>query len=66
MSIFLPYSPDVVITYFTDLFSLNLADLTSYQTFIVTIISNAYFFIYWFFIIYFSLKVFNRIWERFF
>lgn len=66
MSIFFPYSPTVVIDYFTSLFSLDLTVLTTYESLIVTIIANLYFFIYWFVIIYFSLKIFNRIWERFF
>ena len=66
MSIFFPYSPTVVIDYFTSLFSLDLTVLTTYESLIVTIIANLYFFVYWFVIIYFSLKIFNRIWERFF
>ena len=66
MSIFLPYSPTVVMDYFTNLFSLDLSVLTTYESLIITIIANLYFFIYWFVIIYFSLKIFNRIWERFF
>lgn len=66
MSIFFPYSPTVVIDYFTSLFSLDLSVLTTYELLNVTIIANLYFFVYWFVIIYFSLKIFNRIWERFF
>ena len=66
MSIFIPYSPSDVINHFTNLFSLNLTDFTSYETLIITLISNIYFFLFWGFIIYFSLKLFNRIWERFF
>lgn len=66
MSIFIPYSPTVVIDYFTSLFSLDLTVLTTYESLIVTIFANLYFFVYWFVIIYFSLKIFNRIWERFF
>lgn len=66
MSIFIPYSPSDVVQYFTTTFSLNLTELTSYQTLIITLISNIYFFLFWGFIIYFSLKLFNRIWERFF
>ena len=66
MSIFIPYNPSVVVEYFTNLFSLDLTTLTSYQTLIVTILSNIYFFVYWFIIVYFALKLFNRIWERFF
>lgn len=66
MSIFLPYSPSIVIEHFTTLFSLDLTTLTSYESLIITILANIYFFIYWFIIVYFSLKIFNRIWERFF
>lgn len=66
MSIFLPYSPSVVIEYFTSLFSLDLTTLSTYESLIITILANIYFFIYWFIIIYFSVKIFNRIWERFF
>lgn len=66
MSIFIPYSPEAVIQYFTTLFSLNLTELTSYQTLIVTLIANVYFFMFWFIIVYFALKLFNRVWERFF
>lgn len=66
MSIFLPYSVEQVITYFTTLYNLDLSTLTSYQTLILNIVANAYFFLYWFFIIYFSIKLFNRVWERLF
>ena len=66
MSILLPYSVDVVVNYFTTTFSLDLTTLTSYETLIITILANLYFFIYWGFIIYIALKIFNRIWERIF
>lgn len=66
MSIFLPYSVDIVTNYFTSLFNIDLTTLTSYESLIITILSNIYFFIYWGFIIYIALKIFNRIWERFF
>ena len=66
MSIFIPYSPGEVIQHFTTLFSLNLTELTSYQTLIVTLIANVYFFMFWFIIVYFALKLFNRVWERLF
>lgn len=66
MSIFLPYSVDNVIEYFTSTFSIDLSTLTVYENLIITILSNLYFFIYWGFIIHISLKIFNRIWERFF
>lgn len=66
MSIFLPYSVEQVVTYFTTLYNLDLTTLTPYQTLILNILANAYFFLYWFFIIYFSIKLFNRVWERLF
>ena len=57
MSILLPYNVDVVINYFTNTFNLDLTTLTSYETLIITILSNLYFFIYWFFVIYIALKL---------
>lgn len=66
MSIFIPYSPSMVVSHFTDLFSLNLTELSSYETLMLTILSNIYFFLFWGIIIYFTLKLFNRIWERLF
>lgn len=66
MSLFFPYSPDKVIEGFTNMFSLDLLDLTDYQTLLLCIGANVYFFIFWGFIIYFSLKCFNRVYERMF
>jgi hypothetical protein len=66
MSIFIPFSPQVVVETFTRWFDLDLSILSSYETLIITILSNLYFFIFWFFIMYFSLKIFNRIYERLF
>lgn len=66
MSIFLPYNPDIVISAFTTWFNLDLTSLTSFETLTITILSNAYFFIFWFFIMYFALKGFNKIYERIF
>lgn len=66
MSIFLPYSVDVVINFFSQAYNLNLSTLTDYQRLILTIGSNIYFFLYWFIIIYFALKIFNRIYQRIF
>ena len=66
MSFFIPYSPSIVIEYFTEAFEINLTSLTSYETLIVTILSNIYFFLFWGCIVYFALKIFNRIWERLF
>lgn len=66
MSIFIPYSAEVVINYFATKFSIDLSALSAYEMLSITIMSNIYFFIYWGFIIYISLKLFNRIFERIF
>lgn len=66
MSIFIPYNPQVVVETFTSWFSLDLTTLSDYQSLILCIMSNAYFFLFWFFIMYFVLKGFNRIYERIF
>ena len=66
MSIFIPYTPTQVLDYLISLFSLDFTSLTAYETTIITIFANLYFFIFWFIIMYFALKIFNRIWERFF
>ena len=66
MSIFIPYTPSQVLDYLISLFSLDFTSLTAYETTIITIFANLYFFIFWFIIMYFVLKIFNRIWERFF
>lgn len=66
MSIFIPYSPSDVLSHFATLFSLEFNDLTSYQTMILTLGANIYFFVFWSILVYFALKLFNRVWERFF
>lgn len=66
MSIFLPYSIDLVKNYFATKFSIDLTALTVYEQLSITIFANIYFFVYWFFVIYIALKIFNRIWERVF
>ena len=66
MSIFIPYNPQDVVDTFSTWFSLDLTLLSDYQTLILCIMSNAYFFLFWFFIMYFVLKGFNRIYERIF
>lgn len=66
MSIFFPYTPTIVLTYLSTLFNIDISSLTPYENLSITLIANLYFFIYWFIIIYFSLKIFNRIWERLF
>ena len=66
MSIFFPYTPSVVISYLSTLFTIDLSSLTSFETTLLTMFANLYFFLYWFIIIHFSLKLFNRIYERLF
>lgn len=66
MSIFIPYSVEKVINHFVNLYSLDLTTLTDYERLMITLISNIYFFVFWFIIIYFSLKIFNRIYEKLF
>ena len=66
MSIFLPYSPDIVIQTFTTWFSLDLTVLTSFEVLTITLLANIYFFGFWFFMLYFILKGFNRVYERIF
>lgn len=66
MSIFLPYSPEVVISTFTTWFSLDLTTLTNFESLILTLVSNIYFFGFWFFMLYFILKGLNRVYERIF
>lgn len=66
MSFFIPYGPVLVIEYFSTLFSLDLTGLTGYQTLILTLLSNIYFFGFWFFVMYFVLKGFNRIYQKIF
>lgn len=66
MSIFLPYSVTEVISTFSTWFSLDLSTLTAYESLVVTILANMYFFGFWFFIIYFSLKSLNWVYERIF
>lgn len=66
MSIFLPYSPSVVLAYFTNLFSVDVTQFTEFESLITTLLANLYFYVYWFFIIYFALKIFNRLYERLF
>lgn len=66
MSVFFPYSPSDVLQYFSDLFTINIGSLTAYEELCLTLLSNIYFFLYWSIIIYFALKIFNRIYERLF
>lgn len=66
MSIFIPYSVNVVINTFTSLFNLDLTSLSSYESIVITLLANMYFFGFWFFILYFVLKGFNRVYERIF
>ena len=64
LSILFPYSVDVVLNYFTTTFGLDLTALSSYESLMIMILANLYFFVYWGFIIYIALKLFNRIYER--
>ena len=66
LSIFIPYSPDIVLSTFTSWFSLDLSILSTYETMVLTLISNIYFFGFWFFILYFTLKGFNKIYQKIF
>ena len=51
MSVFFPYSPSVIATYFASLFNLSLSSLTDYESLVITLLSNIYFFLYWFIIV---------------
>lgn len=64
MSIFFPYSPTDVISTFSDWFSLNLVNLTDFESLVLTILANMYFFMFWGFIIYCVLKSLNWVYER--
>ena len=66
MSIFLPFSPTVVIETLTNWFSLDLSTLTPYESLVITLLSNLYFLVFWGFIIYFALKGIYRVYERMF
>lgn len=65
MSIFLPYNFTAISEFFADLYAFDLTTLSDYEKTILTLSTNLYFFVFWSIIIYFSLKIFNRIWERF-
>lgn len=65
MSIFFPYDYVAITSFFSDLYSFDLSTITDYQRSILVLSVNAYFFVFWFIIIYFALKLFNRLWERF-
>ena len=66
MSLFFPYSPTVVLSYFSDKFVIDLSSLSTYEGLLITILANIYFYVYWFFIIYICLKILNRLYERLF
>lgn len=66
MSIFFPYNPSDVISSISDLFTIDLTSLTSFESTLLTLFCNLYFIIFWFIITYISIKIFNRIWERLF
>ena len=66
MSIFFPYSPSDVLSTISSLFSIDISTLQPSDTIVITLICDLYFFVFWFIIMYFALKIFNRIWERLF
>lgn len=66
MSIFFPYDISSTVTYISTLFNIDLSGLTAFESTLLTIFCDLYFFITWFVIIYFALKIFNRLWERVF
>lgn len=66
MSIFIPYDITSTINYLSNLFSIDLSSLTSFENVLLTLFANLYFFLVWYILIYFALKIFNRIWERLF
>ena len=66
MSIFIPFSPQVVVETLTNWFSLDLSSLTNYESLVLTLLSNIYFFVFWFCILYFTLKGIYRVYERMF
>lgn len=66
MSLLFPYSISDILTSLSELFSLDLSSLTTFEQSCLLVLVNAYFFLFWFIIIYFALKIFNRIWERLF
>lgn len=65
MSMFFPYDYYTIVSFFSDLYSFDYSSLTDYQRTILLLSTNLYFFVFWFIIVYFALKIFNRIWERF-
>ena len=64
MSIFFPYKIIDVITGLEQLFGIELNGLSEYQETVLTIGANIYFLIFWFFILYFSVKSINWVYER--
>lgn len=66
MSIFLPYGVTEVITKFTNWFNLDLSNITDYESIILTILTNIYFFIFWGFILWCIIKSLNWVYERLF
>lgn len=65
MSLMFPYDYSVVLSQLSTLFNVDLSSLTPFENTLLVIITNFYFFAFWFFIIYFAIKIFNRLWERF-
>lgn len=66
MSIFFPYNINTVLNTFTSWFSIDLTNLSSFESLTITILANLYFFVFWFFILWCVLKSLNWVYERLF
>ena len=64
MSIFIPYNITDVLTTLETWFTIDLTNITDYQAILLTLVTNAYFFLFWGFIMYFVLKSLNWVYER--
>lgn len=64
--IFIPFDITSVINYLSNLFAIDLSYISDFQSVCLTLLANAYFFGFWFFIIFFSLKGINWVYERLF
>ena len=64
MSIFIPYNITDVLTTLETCFTIDLTNITDYQAVLLTLVANAYFFLFWGFIMYFVLKSLNWVYER--
>lgn len=64
MSIFLPYDVTAVILKFSEWFNLDLSELTDFESIVITMLANIYFFIFWGFILWCIIKSLNWVYER--